>query len=246
MVHNLLNASIAKNYVPYQVLENKQMLFDFLTDPEHFLQHIRRYSNALTTTMMFGWRTPTYQDAKLQQLFEGFGEFAELNMTGTAALIDFFPVLRRLPDLLLPTQARAKELHKKEEGLYVSHWLNTKQEIAQGTNKPCFCVGMAEAQKRDDFSDEQAAYISGTLLEAGSDTTSNTLYGFVQAMLLFPDVQRKAQEQIDKVVGPDRLPSMEDEDFLPYIRGCVKETLRWMPTTILGAVPHATTAVIRI
>ncbi|KAI9871957.1 MAG: hypothetical protein M1823_008303, partial [Watsoniomyces obsoletus] len=100
---------------------------------------------------------------------------------------------------------------------------------------------MAQAQSKDGFSDDQAAYISGTLLEAGSDTTSSTLYGFVQAMLLYPEVQKKAQQEIDDVVGPDRLPTMDDEPELPYIRACIKETLRWMPTTILGAVPHAVT-----
>lgn len=241
MIHGLLNVSIAKSYVPYQVLENKQMLYQLLTDPEHFLHHIRRYSNALTTTMVYGWRTPTYEDKKMQQLFDGFSEFAEINQTGAAALIDFFPWLRRLPDFVLPTQKRAKELHETEKSLYLSHWLTAKKAINDGSIKPCFCVGMAAAQKSQDFSDDQAAYIAGTLLEAGSDTTSNTLYAFVQAMTLFPEVQKKAQEEIDRVVGEGRMPTMEDEPNMQYVRGCVKETLRWMPTTILGAVPHAVT-----
>ncbi|KAJ4258927.1 hypothetical protein NW762_008014 [Fusarium torreyae] len=107
--------------------------------------------------------------------------------------------------------------------------------------EPCFCVGLAEAQKEDGFDDDQAAYISATLLEAGSDTTSSTLYTFVQAMLLYPEVQRKAQQESDKVVGDDRLPTLDDESDLQYVRACMKETLRWMPTTILGAVPHAVT-----
>ena len=67
LVHSLLNVSAAKSYVPYQVLENKQMLYEILTEPERFLYSIRRYSNALTTTMVFGWRTPTYEDSKMQQ-----------------------------------------------------------------------------------------------------------------------------------------------------------------------------------
>lgn len=57
-------------------------------------------------------------------------------------------------------------------------------------------------------------------------------------MMVFPDVQAKAQEEIDRVVGPERLPTMDDEPNLPYTRACVKEALRWMPTIILG-VPHA-------
>lgn len=97
---------------------------------------------------------------------------------------------------------------------------------------------MAAAQKNEGFANDQAAYISGTLLEAGSDTTSSTLYAFVQAMLLYPEAQKKAQAEIDKVVG-DRLPTMDDQANLQYVHACIKETLRWMPTTLLGAVPHA-------
>lgn len=54
MCHNLLNISAARSYVPYQMLENKQMLYGLLTQPEDFLLHIRRYSNSLTTSMVFG------------------------------------------------------------------------------------------------------------------------------------------------------------------------------------------------
>jgi cytochrome P450 len=88
------------------------------------------------------------------------------------------------------------------------------------------------------FSDDLAGYISGSLLEAGSDTTSSTLYGFILALLVWPEVQKKAQEEIDRVVGPNRLPTIEDYDQLPYIRSCIKESLRWMPTVVLG-VPHS-------
>lgn len=241
MVHGLLNISAAKSYVPYQMLENKQMLYDMLSQPDRVLENIRRYSNALTTTMVFGWRTSTYEDDKMKQLFDGFTEFAEINQTGTAALIDFFPWLRKLPEFVLPAQTKAKELHRHEKALYLGHWLRAKDEAEKGLIKPCFCVGMAEAQKVDGFSDDQAAYISGTLLEAGSDTTSSTLYAFVQAMLLFPEVQKKAQREIDSVMGLERMPTMDDDSSLQYIRACMKETLRWMPTTILGAVPHAVT-----
>lgn len=93
--------------------------------------------------------------------------------------------------------------------------------------QPCFCYNLLKVQEEDKFSDEIACYISGTLLEAGSETVASTLIGFVQAMLLFPEVQKRAQEEIDRVCG-DRMPTMEDEMDLQYIRGCVKESLRWV------------------
>jgi len=46
-------------------------------------------------------------------------------------------------------------------------------------------------------------------------------------MTLFPDVQKKAQAEIDAVIGPDRLPSFADQDSLPYIDALAKEALRW-------------------
>jgi len=241
LAHTLLNVSAAKSYVPYQILENKQMLYEMLTKPESFLHNIRRYSNALTTTMVFGWRTPTYEGEKMKQLFDGFSEFADLNQTGPAALIDFFPWMRHLPGFLLLTHQKAREMHKREKALYLSHWLRAKEETAAETIACCFSEELVAAQKTEGFLDDQAAYISGTLLKAVSDTTSRTLYAFVQAMLLYPDVQRKAQEEIDRVVGEDRLPTMEDEPKLQYIRSIVKESLRWMPTTILDAGSHAVT-----
>lgn len=103
--------------------------------------------------------------------------------------------------------------------------------------QPCFCIDLVRAQEEDNFSDALAGYVSGSLLEAGSDTTAATLVGFVQAIVLFPSVAKAAQEELDRVCG-DHLPTMDDEPNLPYIRGAVKESMRWMPTDILG-VPHA-------
>ena len=48
-------------------------------------------------------------------------------------------------------------------------------------------------------------------------------------MALFPEVQRKAQEELDAVVGTNRLPQYEDREQLPYINALVKEVLRWHP-----------------
>lgn len=57
-------------------------------------------------------------------------------------------------------------------------------------------------------------------------------------MVLHPEVVKIAQEELDRVCG-SRFPTLDDEENLPYIRACVKESMRWMPTAILGA-PHAT------
>jgi cytochrome P450 len=75
---------------------------------------------------------------------------------------------------------------------------------------------------------------TSTLYLAGSDTTVGAVIAFFLAMLVYPDVQRKAQAEIDRVVGKDRLPEINDAPQLPYVQGVVNECLRWLPVTPLG------------
>ena len=56
--------------------------------------------------------------------------------------------------------------------------------------------------------------------------TVSTLCTFALAMVLYPDVQRKAQEELDRVVGRDRLPEYEDQPNLPYITAIQREVMR--------------------
>lgn len=53
-------------------------------------------------------------------------------------------------------------------------------------------------------------------------------------MTWYPEVQKKAQEELDRVVGRDRLPGFADRSRLPYIGYVVKESLRWKPVAPLG------------
>ena len=46
------------------------------------------------------------------------------------------------------------------------------------------------------------------------------------AMVLYPDVQRKAQDELDEVIGADRLPDFEDRKNLPYVNALCKEIQR--------------------
>ena len=60
---------------------------------------------------------------------------------------------------------------------------------------------------------------------------------FFLAIALYPEVQKKAQKELDAVVGTERLPDFSDRPSLPYINAIIKELLRWHPATPLG-VPH--------
>jgi cytochrome P450 len=72
---------------------------------------------------------------------------------------------------------------------------------------------------------------------AGFDTTLGTLMWWTIAMVAFPEVQHRAQAEIDVVVGRARLPTFADAPQLPYVRAIIKEVLRWRPAVERG-LPH--------
>ena len=55
---------------------------------------------------------------------------------------------------------------------------------------------------------------------------SDTLATFVACMMLYPDAQKRCQDQLDEVIGPDRLPQFTDRDSLPLLECTLKETFR--------------------
>ncbi|KAG1795656.1 cytochrome P450, partial [Suillus plorans] len=74
-------------------------------------------------------------------------------------------------------------------------------------------------------------YLSLIHIYSGSyETTISVLMVFALAMVSYPNVQKRAQVEIDSVVGQDRLPTFEDRVSLPYVESILRETLRWQPT----------------
>jgi cytochrome P450 len=54
------------------------------------------------------------------------------------------------------------------------------------------------------------------------------------AMMLYPDIQKRVQKELDSVTGRERLPTFEDRPMLPFVDAVCKEVLRWRPITPVG------------
>jgi cytochrome P450 len=110
-----------------------------------------------------------------------------------------------------------------------------KGELASGTVAPSVAANMIS--KLDQNSTEldllAAEGVPATMYIGGIATTVTALETFILAMTLYPEVQRKAQAEIDSVVGNSRLPDFSDQDALPYVQAVLKEVLRWHPVTPL-------------
>ena len=57
-------------------------------------------------------------------------------------------------------------------------------------------------------------------------------------MLHYPLAMARAQAELDRVVGRDRLPEFDDAPALPYVNALIKETMRWRTIAPMG-VPHS-------
>jgi hypothetical protein len=71
------------------------------------------------------------------------------------------------------------------------------------------------------------------MYSAGAHTTVGTIRNFILAMVLYPEVFRKAHEEVNRVVGTERLLKMSDRVDLPYLKCVLLETLRWQPVVPL-------------
>ena len=165
--------------------------------------------------------------------------------TGATPPVDIYPLLHYLPQsIFLNWVDRATHVQKEMNRLYSDFLRDLRRRRSSVGSRGSFMdkvLDSAEGEKRMDgltYSDHELWFMGGTLTEGGSDTTASIVTAFVQAMATYPDVQRKAQAEIDEVIGTDRSPTWQDYKRLPYVNQCVKETMRWRPVTPL-AFPHA-------
>jgi len=153
-------------------------------------------------------------------------------------MVDILPFLRWLPDWCPGTGFKkvARGYLANTKALTGKPHAFVKQQMAQGTARPSLTRELLEkpvSAEEEDLIKWAAAGIYG----GGNDTTVSITCSFVLAMVQHPEIQKKAQDELDRVLGPDRLPTYEDRPNLPYIDALVKEALRWNPVLAMG-VPH--------
>uniref|UniRef100_A0A8C0JFE5 Uncharacterized protein n=1 Tax=Chelonoidis abingdonii TaxID=106734 RepID=A0A8C0JFE5_CHEAB len=89
------------------------------------------------------------------------------------------------------------------------------------------------------FNEDNLIFTVFDLFGAATETTTVTLCWALLYMLRYPDVQRRVHEEIDKVIGRDRSPKIEDQVNLPYTNAAIYETQRYCDVVFAG-VPRMT------
>ncbi|KAL0951023.1 hypothetical protein HGRIS_007764 [Hohenbuehelia grisea] len=148
-------------------------------------------------------------------------------------LVEIFPVMLHLPNWMARWKAETLKWHQDATVVFQNLLEVVRQKKQNGQARPCFAAHLLE-NHAEALSNKEMAWLAGTMLGAGAETTAAALEVFMLAMTLYPVVLRKAQAEIDEVVGPYRMSTFSDRDKLPYINAIVKEVLRWRPVGPIG------------
>ncbi|KPI39709.1 Fumitremorgin C synthase [Cyphellophora attinorum] len=246
VVHKLLTPKSSETFKPSQELESLQLLRDILYDNKKedyssFYMHVRRYTTSVVMTSTYGRRVPTWDCDDVRDVYGIMKEFSEHTAPGTYLADTIPPIADIIPRSLQWWRKSASLLYEHQLSLWMKYWKTLKQQIRQGSAPECFVRDFAATDYEDQgISEEQAAFVAGTMIEAGSETTSAALNSAIKYLAVFRDAQNTAADELNHVIGDDRLPGFADEEHLPYIRAMVKEILRIRPVTNIGT-PHFTT-----
>lgn len=152
---------------------------------------------------------------------------------GSSPPVDVFTFLRYIPSSLAFWKRRAIDAGRTMDETWSTARRLVEERRALGERRNCIIDNLLDEYEEKGWpgSISQHAFtnLMGEIVEGGADTTAAQLLTLVLAFALHPEVQKKAQVEIDKACGSGRSPRWDDFSKLPYVNCIVKEGMRWRP-----------------
>ncbi|KAH8114914.1 cytochrome P450 [Phellopilus nigrolimitatus] len=256
MMQQHFGAQAISSFRLTQEIEVRKFLLQLLERPEGFLGHIKRHAfniNPLEIRLVAGTLVMITYGHEIISDDDAYVDLVERAMTMTSSLgsvgttvIDLFPFLRHVPAWLpgMSLKRRALETRKAVDEVTNKPFNEVRTKKDAGTALPSISLSLLDEYEGTNVVDleheEDMKIFSTTIYNAGSDTTKSSLTAFFMLMTLHPKVAQRAQEEIDTIIGMERLPTLDDRSNLPYIDCILKELFRVHPPLPLG-VPHQCT-----
>lgn len=232
--------SAIEPYKDMQEVEVKYFLARILDDPSStsVIDNIRRSIGSISLKLSHGYTVNTKEPDTLVELVENAAkEFYTATLPGEW-LIDNIPLMRYLPEWW-PGQhfkkvgAKFREHNFEQVNRPVDF---VKRQMAAGEEMPSFTSKMLR-EGLNEYEEDVVKWTANSLYGGSTDTTTAALTTFVLAMVQNPEVQKRAQQELDTVIGHGRLPTMDDRSRLPYMEALLLEVLRYHPIGPMG-IPH--------
>ncbi|KAG5990599.1 hypothetical protein E4U54_004071, partial [Claviceps lovelessii] len=239
---------LVKQYSSIQDVESRRFLLRVMNEPARTIDHIKTEASAIILKIVYGYSIQPHQADPLVKVIDHGMDIFSKTVLPFGWAVDIIPQLRLLPSWFpgLSFHKVERQWKKVTRDMIDIPYMFVEQQMSRGTFKPSYVshylennAGKPGSQRPLNQEDEMAIKNSAAVLfGGGADTTVSSVSSAILALILYPDVLRRAQKEIDDVVGSDRLPDFHDRDHLPYINALIKEAYRWKPV-----VPIATTHV---
>ncbi|KAJ7757489.1 cytochrome P450 [Mycena metata] len=214
-----------------QILEERthDFLRNILLRPDAWPEHAQSFSATLVLAIAFGYKAKDEDDPLLKLADETMAQFTEL-LTPSAFAVDVFPLLRFVPEWFpgASWKKKVKPYRQTLQDLLDTPFAWVREQMKAGTSIPCAVSEMLESSS----SDKQSIKWAAAVVYGGGSETVRFAY----------QAQRKAQEELQHVLGQGVAPRLDDRSSLPYLEAFLLEILRTYTTGPVGASsPHVVT-----
>ncbi|KZT12691.1 cytochrome P450 [Laetiporus sulphureus 93-53] len=244
LVSQDFNQSAVPRYYSIQELEARRLTHAVLNDPTSLIGKTKLHIAAIIMRVTYGYPVKKEDDPMITLPMKAMDNFSAATAPG-AFLVDFIPQLRYLPEwmpgagFLRTAKVWRKTVWDASWNPY--NWCKENLDSGIATTPNLCATTLQQADGRpSDKEEHTVVWAASAVMGGGLDTNMSTIFTFILAMLRYPSVQAKAQLELDRVVGNDRLPAITDRPSLPYIRSLIAEVFRWVPAVPLG-LPHSLT-----
>lgn len=232
LFHKYFPLNRTAQYHPVQTKETLTLLQNLSNTPDNFTTHIRRTGAAIAVSIAYGQVVAGQGDAYVALADKAMAGLGIAGVFGTY-LVDYFPVLKHYPSFMPggSFRVKAQEWRQLSRMMLEKPFEAVKAQMANGCAEPCLATWELEhcVQNEVAADEELIRGVCAITYAAGADTTVSGIISMFLAACIHPEFQRKAHQEIDRVVGSSRLPSFTDKEALPYVSCIAWECLRWIP-----------------
>ncbi|KAH9478383.1 Cytochrome P450 monooxygenase COX2 [Psilocybe cubensis] len=227
------NFVASQQYHSIQMNGVEQFLRSLCDTPEDFDAHSRMLSVSITMEMMYGIKIKSIDEPCITIADEAIKLGTDL-LVPSGSLVNILPILRHVPAWFpgATSLKRAERVRRMTEIVMKIPVDQVKAAFEEGKASASFYTNFIEKKQTLGASEEEEEMVRNIAYTTVSSTGS-----FLYFMAVNPDVQKKAQEEIDRLTGSKRLPTLEDRQSLPFVEAIYREVMRMRPPLPLG-VPH--------
>ncbi|KAG9091356.1 hypothetical protein FRC07_011869, partial [Ceratobasidium sp. 392] len=214
MTHATLHKKASVQFWPLIVKQSRLALQRLLTSPDNFFKEFRRMSGATLLSAVYGYEVTSAHDPLVEVVENALNHMCEAAVPGNF-FVNTMPWLRFFPDWFPGTawKQTVKEWRAERDEMIDVPFNWAKEQIvctveAHGTASPSVVKTLLSSLEnyssragRYKEEEDKIKWTTGTLFGAGADTSAATTLVFILAMVLYPEAQAKAQEEIDRVIG---------------------------------------------